>query len=121
MWCNERAAAAIEPESSLSGNSQPADYRFVNTSNQPRKISRQHGFSRVPDAIDAARARSESACTAGNQDVPPDLYRTDAYSCVASVKPPLRRIAIMGHQFVNADWNRFSPTNKVNQRKLALT
>src|SRR5512135_2292373 len=34
---------------------------------------------------------------------------------VASGKPSLRRMYIAGHQFVNADCNRFNPTNAVNQ------
>jgi hypothetical protein len=36
-------------------------------------------------------------------------------------RPPFRKITIIGHQFVNADWNRFTPTNNVNQRKLTFT
>ena len=40
---------------------------------------------------------------------------------LASGSPPLRRITIIGHQFVNADWNKFTPTNSVNQRKLVFT
>src|SRR5688572_32662813 len=39
----------------------------------------------------------------------------------ASGRPLFRRIAIIGHQLVNADWNRFTPTNSVNHRKFAFT
>jgi hypothetical protein len=39
----------------------------------------------------------------------------------ASDKPPFRSITIIGHQFVKADWNRFTPTNNVNHRKLTFT
>jgi hypothetical protein len=39
----------------------------------------------------------------------------------ASGRPPFRKNTIIGHQFVNADWNKFTPTNSVNQRKLAFT
>jgi hypothetical protein len=35
--------------------------------------------------------------------------------------PPLRRIAIIGHQFVNADWNRLRPTKAVNRNQYELT
>jgi hypothetical protein len=35
--------------------------------------------------------------------------------------PALQRIAIMGHQFVKADWNKFSPTNAVNKYQYGLT
>jgi len=35
--------------------------------------------------------------------------------------PDLRRIVIIGHQFVNADWNRFKPTNAVNRNQYGLT
>jgi hypothetical protein len=30
-------------------------------------------------------------------------------------------MAIIGHQFVNADWNRFSLTNPVNRNQYGLT
>jgi hypothetical protein len=40
---------------------------------------------------------------------------------VASGRPPFRKITIIGHQFVKADWNRFTPTNNVNHRKFAFT
>jgi hypothetical protein len=40
---------------------------------------------------------------------------------VVSGTPPFRRTTIIGHQFVKPDWNRFTPTNKVNHRKLAFT
>jgi hypothetical protein len=33
----------------------------------------------------------------------------------------LRRKAIIGHQFVNADWNKFAPTNAVNKYQYGLT
>ena len=35
--------------------------------------------------------------------------------------PAFLRIAIIGHQPLNADWNRFSPTNSVNQKKFGCT
>jgi hypothetical protein len=35
--------------------------------------------------------------------------------------PARRRIAIIGHHPVNADWNRFNPTNRVNHRKYGCT
>jgi hypothetical protein len=47
--------------------------------------------------------------------IPVDL----AYA--ARLSPPFRRIAIIGHQLVKADWNRFSPTNTVNQRNRLST
>mgnify|MGYP006871828106 CR=1 FL=1 len=30
-------------------------------------------------------------------------------------------MAIMGHVFVNADWNKFNPTNAVNRNQYGLT
>lgn len=36
-------------------------------------------------------------------------------------KPHFRRTAIIGHQFVNADWNKFKPTNSVSHRKFVFT
>ena len=39
----------------------------------------------------------------------------------ASFRPPFRRMAIIGHQFVKPDWNRFTPTNSVNHRNRGLT
>ena len=35
--------------------------------------------------------------------------------------PNFRRIVIIGHQSVNADWNRFSPTNAVNKYQYGET
>lgn len=38
-----------------------------------------------------------------------------------SRRPSFRRIEIIGHQLVRPDWNRFAPTNSVNQKKSGLT
>ena len=38
-------------------------------------------------------------------------------SCYALLTPSVFRIVIIGHQFVNADWNRLSPTKAVNQNQ----
>jgi hypothetical protein len=46
---------------------------------------------------------------------------TGAGADVASGKPRFRNITIIGHQFVKADWNRFTPTKSVNHRKFAFT
>jgi hypothetical protein len=35
--------------------------------------------------------------------------------------PALRRIAIIGHHFVKADWNRFKPTKAVNKYQYEFT
>jgi hypothetical protein len=35
--------------------------------------------------------------------------------------PDFRKIAIIGHQLVKADWARFSPTNAVNKNQYGLT
>jgi hypothetical protein len=35
--------------------------------------------------------------------------------------PALRRIVIIGHQFVKADWKRFRPTKAVNKNQDGLT
>jgi hypothetical protein len=35
--------------------------------------------------------------------------------------PALRRIVIIGHQFVKADWNKFRPTKPVNKNQYGLT
>jgi len=35
--------------------------------------------------------------------------------------PALRRIVIIGHQFVKADWNKFKPTKAVNRYQYGLT
>ena len=35
--------------------------------------------------------------------------------------PSLRRMAIIGHQFVRPDWSRFRPTNAVNQYQFSFT
>ena len=35
--------------------------------------------------------------------------------------PALRRIVIIGHQFVKADWKRFNPTKAVKRNQYGLT
>ena len=35
--------------------------------------------------------------------------------------PALRRMVIIGHQFVKADWNRFRPTKAVKRNQYGLT
>jgi hypothetical protein len=40
---------------------------------------------------------------------------------VYAFTPALRRIAIIGHQLVNADWNKFKPTKAVNKYQYGLT
>jgi hypothetical protein len=53
---------------------------------------------------------------AGHKLVVPDVHislRNSAYVFT----PTLRRMVIMGHQFVNADWNRFKPTKAVKRNQ----
>ena len=38
-----------------------------------------------------------------------------------ALTPALRRMVIIGHQFVKADWNKFSPTKAVNKYQYGLT
>jgi hypothetical protein len=35
--------------------------------------------------------------------------------------PNFRRMNIIGHQLVNADWNKFTPTKAVNRNHAGLT
>ena len=40
---------------------------------------------------------------------------------VCSLTPSFRRIVIIGHHFVKADWRRLSPTKAVNRKKPGWT
>lgn len=50
-----------------------------------------------------------------------DLALPCRYGRRQALTPALRRMVIIGHQFVKADWNRFRPTNAVKRNQYGLT
>ena len=67
----------------------------------------------------------------GNPRLPGVIFGGDKYiilncqfllaSSAYAFTPALRRIVIIGHQFVKADWNRFKPTKAVKRNQYGLT
>jgi hypothetical protein len=43
------------------------------------------------------------------------------FGCFHAFTPAFRRIVIIGHQFVKADWKRFQPTKAVKRNQYGLT
>jgi len=64
-------------------------------------------FKAILDSLELSRKRRI------NYSQRQSLLASSAYAFT----PALRRIVIIGHQFVKADWNRFNPTNAVKRNQ----
>jgi hypothetical protein len=71
----------------------------------------------IRERPEEVKVRSSSEISADPKDDAflPVCYESIIFNSAYTFMPALRRMAIIGHQFVKADWSRFSPTKAVNR------